>query len=164
MPGRVVWLKCQWPLIPARFRMVGKKEHSLKRPARQSPPFPCEVSTDRAMPRGNHGSGSAGTPRRSSHPPGRWPERRRRQRLDRKSTRLNSSHGYISYAVFCLKKKKKQTEIIHIYFQPTIIATLTSTLIHSNTPHSRQLSTHLCTPCMSHPTLALLYLRYLDHR
>src|SRR2546429_1312996 len=31
---------------------------------------------------------------------------------DRKSTRLNSSHGYISYAVFCLKKKKKsQTEV-----------------------------------------------------
>src|SRR5687768_18010421 len=28
---------------------------------------------------------------------------------DRKSTRLNSSHGYISYAVFCLKKKKIQT-------------------------------------------------------
>src|SRR5438128_3363247 len=36
--------------------------------------------------------------------------------LDRKSTRLNSSHGSISYAVFCLKKKKKtKTEgrIIH---------------------------------------------------
>src|SRR2546422_7502431 len=29
--------------------------------------------------------------------------------IDRKSTRLNSSHGYISYAVFCLKKKKKKT-------------------------------------------------------
>src|SRR2546422_6026160 len=29
-------------------------------------------------------------------------------REDRKSTRLNSSHGYISYAVFCLKKKKKR--------------------------------------------------------
>src|SRR2546422_2041231 len=29
------------------------------------------------------------------------------RRGDRKSTRLNSSHGYISYAVFCLKKKKK---------------------------------------------------------
>src|SRR2546422_4185547 len=28
---------------------------------------------------------------------------------DRKSTRLNSSHGYISYAVFCLKKKKYPT-------------------------------------------------------
>src|SRR2546422_5494339 len=30
--------------------------------------------------------------------------------LDRKSTRLNSSHGYISYAVFCLKKKKKRNK------------------------------------------------------
>src|SRR2546422_2473737 len=34
-------------------------------------------------------------------------DRRVREALeDRKSTRLNSSHGYISYAVFCLKKKK----------------------------------------------------------
>src|SRR2546422_4234663 len=32
-------------------------------------------------------------------------------RQDRKSTRLNSSHGYISYAVFCLKKKKKRPHI-----------------------------------------------------
>src|SRR2546427_6576608 len=32
------------------------------------------------------------------------------QRLDRKSTRLNSSHSQISYAVFCLKKKKKKTK------------------------------------------------------
>src|SRR5687768_17942983 len=36
---------------------------------------------------------------------------------DRKSTRLNSSHGYISYAVFCLKKKKshvpKQQDHLH---------------------------------------------------
>src|SRR2546422_3908885 len=31
----------------------------------------------------------------------------RHPRGDRKSTRLNSSHGYISYAVFCLKKKKQ---------------------------------------------------------
>src|SRR2546429_7133133 len=29
------------------------------------------------------------------------------KQLDRKSTRLNSSHGYISYAVFCLKKKNR---------------------------------------------------------
>src|SRR2546422_4210442 len=35
-----------------------------------------------------------------------------RQR-DRKSTRLNSSHGYISYAVFCLKKKKYNQEENH---------------------------------------------------
>src|SRR5207245_7839941 len=33
------------------------------------------------------------------------------ERRDRKSTRLNSSHGSISYAVFCLKKKKKQKKI-----------------------------------------------------
>src|SRR2546429_7054388 len=32
---------------------------------------------------------------------------------DRKSTRLNSSHGYISYAVFCLKKKKKYTPLVY---------------------------------------------------
>src|SRR5687768_17785899 len=32
---------------------------------------------------------------------------------DRKSTRLNSSHGYISYAVFCLKKKKKKKITTH---------------------------------------------------
>src|SRR3712207_6946171 len=32
--------------------------------------------------------------------------------LDRKSTRLNSSHANISYAVFCLKKKKKHTIVV----------------------------------------------------
>src|SRR5687768_18043551 len=32
---------------------------------------------------------------------------------DRKSTRLNSSHGYISYAVFCLKKKKHSDHSLH---------------------------------------------------
>src|SRR2546429_1500778 len=39
-------------------------------------------------------------PRAGTHPNGPRPEQ------DRKSTRLNSSHGYISYAVFCLKKKQ----------------------------------------------------------
>src|SRR2546429_3166039 len=33
------------------------------------------------------------------------PKQRHERQTDRKSTRLNSSHGYISYAVFCLKKK-----------------------------------------------------------
>src|SRR2546422_6349748 len=37
---------------------------------------------------------------------------------DRKSTRLNSSHGYISYAVFCLKKKKTD-HLAAYYCQPT---------------------------------------------
>src|SRR5258707_9917728 len=36
--------------------------------------------------------------------------RRGLKRLDRKSTRLNSSHANISYAVFCLKKKKKKKQ------------------------------------------------------
>src|SRR3712207_7018734 len=35
--------------------------------------------------------------------------------VDRKSTRLNSSHANISYAVFCLKKKKKQISHNHTY-------------------------------------------------
>src|SRR2546422_5596953 len=35
-----------------------------------------------------------------------WTSRSSDEDQDRKSTRLNSSHGYISYAVFCLKKKK----------------------------------------------------------
>src|SRR5689334_24295890 len=40
--------------------------------------------------------------------------------LDRKSTRLNSSHSSISYAVFCLKKKKKITEKSKILKKRTI--------------------------------------------
>src|SRR3712207_7419598 len=43
---------------------------------------------------------------------------------DRKSTRLNSSHANISYAVFCLKKKKKRTDIrAHEYTERVSIAT-----------------------------------------
>src|SRR2546422_1695607 len=38
------------------------------------------------------------------------PEADRKPVRDRKSTRLNSSHGYISYAVFCLKKKKSKRD------------------------------------------------------
>src|SRR5688572_32041213 len=44
--------------------------------------------------------------------PGREPGR-----TDRKSTRLNSSHSQISYAVFCLKKKKKKINIIINYIK-----------------------------------------------
>src|SRR3712207_8749892 len=42
--------------------------------------------------------------------------------LDRKSTRLNSSHANISYAVFCLKKKKR---IVHQRIVPAIHTTIT---------------------------------------
>src|SRR2546429_5850981 len=41
---------------------------------------------------------------------------------DRKSTRLNSSHGYISYAVFCLKKKKNIAQHLQvIYMQHGVV-------------------------------------------
>src|SRR2546430_13366789 len=44
---------------------------------------------------------------------------------DRKSTRLNSSHSQISYAVFCLKKKKTRTiKPVHYHFNITLIDTL----------------------------------------
>src|SRR2546427_9456654 len=50
--------------------------------------------------------------RRALGRPARWPGNRPAPppapRSDRKSTRLNSSHSQISYAVFCLKKKKKK--------------------------------------------------------
>src|SRR5256886_3073068 len=39
--------------------------------------------------------------------------------VDRKSTRLNSSHSQISYAVFCLKKKKKTTVVFHSRMRPS---------------------------------------------
>src|SRR2546429_3353418 len=38
--------------------------------------------------------------------------------IDRKSTRLNSSHGYISYAVFCLKKKNEQACSVRLNVAP----------------------------------------------
>src|SRR5438094_1562845 len=40
------------------------------------------------------------------------PRRPMKRSVDRKSTRLNSSHRTISYAVFCLKKKKKKQKLI----------------------------------------------------
>src|SRR2546428_4492246 len=45
-----------------------------------------------------------------------------RGRRDRKSTRLNSSHDQISYAVFCLKKKKKTAQYMHVH---TAVANIT---------------------------------------
>src|SRR5216683_3854398 len=54
------------------------------------------------------------TPRTERWPTPASPTRRTCTSSDRKSTRLNSSHDQISYAVFCLKKKKKQTNQILI--------------------------------------------------
>src|SRR3989449_5931212 len=43
-------------------------------------------------------------------------------RKDRKSTRLNSSHGYISYAVFCLKKKTRRRRALDAEFHRQVAA------------------------------------------
>src|SRR2546422_8558845 len=50
------------------------------------------------------------------------------RRQDRKSTRLNSSHGYISYAVFCLKKKKQNAA----RERPELITATASCLCRTN--------------------------------
>ena len=57
-----------------------------------------------------------------------------RKTLDRKSTRLNSSHANISYAVFCLKKKNNKK---------------TKTHTHTHTP-TRYLKSASSTPCSSY--------------
>src|SRR2546422_2703027 len=66
-----------------------------ERSPRAQPAPPPPRSEPRALPKRD---APKDKPQRSD------PELRRR---DRKSTRLNSSHGYISYAVFCLKKKTR---------------------------------------------------------
>src|SRR2546430_12466355 len=53
----------------------------------------------------------------------------RQHQTDRKSTRLNSSHSQISYAVFCLKKKKKVSYKLQ------------------NTQHCRRYTPTVCRPC-----------------
>src|SRR2546422_7557068 len=50
---------------------------------------------------------------------------------DRKSTRLNSSHGYISYAVFCLKKKKTHHLRAHPLSDPHCTSSSPFTVTHS---------------------------------
>src|SRR5687768_17845184 len=54
---------------------------------------------------------------------------------DRKSTRLNSSHGYISYAVFCLKKKKKKKKKIHKKQKQTTINTMNHIRLYERNTH-----------------------------
>src|SRR2546422_8604272 len=80
------------------FRSTTASTRSRWVPACPGPPpsrggrrGPSRARSSRARRRGEEERGGAGGTR------------------DRKSTRLNSSHGYTPYAVFCLKKKKKKT-------------------------------------------------------
>src|SRR3712207_7088763 len=61
---------------------------------------------------------------------------------DRKSTRLNSSHANISYAVFCLKKKKNTTKGQRINNKPAPLAWATMTATMRSVPEL-SLSTHV---------------------
>src|SRR3712207_7558314 len=57
-------------------------------------------------------SSELGRTRPRTHPSPSPRRRRTQARRDRKSTRLNSSHANISYAVFCLKKKKPRDHLV----------------------------------------------------
>src|SRR5947209_20521684 len=67
-------------------------------PISSDPRRPARRRSAQGSPPGLREGASGGSPHRS---------------LDRKSTRLNSSHANISYAVFCLKKKKKKSKTRH---------------------------------------------------
>src|SRR5207249_11280041 len=101
--------------LPAAFSFF-----LLPRPPR-SPLFPYTTLFRSPRHRGHHRRGMGVDPPLESHDgvrvltrrtagdeaPARGPHRQRGIGRDRKSTRLNSSHVSISYAVFCLKKKTK---------------------------------------------------------
>src|SRR3989442_8992166 len=70
--------------------------------ATEDEPHRSQVATPPLLP--------SGVLRCTSGRAGAAEEQRRKQLPDRKSTRLNSSHVRISYAVFCLKKKKRKRE------------------------------------------------------
>src|SRR2546430_12585612 len=57
-----------------------------------------------------------------------------RRSTDRKSTRLNSSHSQISYAVFCLKKKNNSTIALTPSTQPTTDPLITQFALHCFAP------------------------------
>src|SRR5689334_24089591 len=88
----------------------------IRRPPR-STLFPYTTLFRSLRPAGGHHRGGhpwlaaregrAAAPQRGQR--GEWLAPARLWRRDRKSTRLNSSHSSISYAVFCLKKKKENT-------------------------------------------------------
>src|SRR5205807_5014557 len=72
---------------------------------------------------------------------------------DRKSTRLNSSHLVISYAVFCLKKKKK---LLHLFAQPPFLARFPFRIRARDYVYLVYLlHTTACAPAFTHPIAAL---------
>src|SRR2546429_2492722 len=78
---------------------------------------------------------------------------------DRKSTRLNSSHGYISYAVFCLKKKNN-TNTTHILVAPHLAQQPQPTDVQDPLPYHHRSELfeqyhHVCASWLAHPPNSL---------
>src|SRR2546429_2384824 len=120
------------------FRSHGRHEHGHRTAATRRAP----------AHRREEGRHRQGGPARARHPhAGRRGRLRRVGGSDRKSTRMNSSHGYISYAVFCLKKKKKNE-----YTQITHYATHSSPLAIADTRTVHPAS--LCRPPLISPVLS----------
>src|SRR5690606_41589119 len=85
-----IWDLRRDPPCPRHQRVAGQFEAQFGQQRREAEPVACATR----RPLGQSGVGAA---------------REQHGGLDRKSTRLNSSHVKISYAVFCLKKKKTTT-------------------------------------------------------
>src|SRR3712207_7287002 len=93
------------PLFPytTLFRSRGDVDRAVRHQLRA-----VHDDQDAALPGGGRDAAEVGQPPRDVGPAGDGEDARARVLVqDRKSTRLNSSHANISYAVFCLKKKKK---------------------------------------------------------
>src|SRR5256884_4418167 len=90
-----------------RFHLIGLKRVVGKRTCEGSgAPLPVQLAPALGGDRHNQAKFGGQVLKNSAMAP-----RQRSRLVDRKSTRLNSSHGYISYAVFCLKKKNPAGEI-----------------------------------------------------
>src|SRR3712207_7340737 len=94
----------------------------IRRPPRSTLfPYTTLFRSRAARPRPAGGYGAAAAGRRSAvgdvADAGDLAHARAARAVDRKSTRLNSSHANISYAVFCLKKKKNNRDTIRHYIK-----------------------------------------------
>src|SRR3712207_8535993 len=107
---------------------------------------------------GRRPPGDHDPPARHARRPGRDAVRaapgrgRRRAARDRKSTRLNSSHANISYAVFCLKKKKK-----------LLLSTSTQTSFHNKCNITRRLEIPPISKTQSHTIMILVIIVLCYH-
>src|ERR1039457_7575061 len=100
---------------------MSKAERTRHSSSALLPPFHGASETERLLPRVDNVCPIRDPIQQRFTQSGIW---KHRGPLDRKSTRLNSSHLVISYAVFCLKKKKKETQL-QSERQPDMLTLLT---------------------------------------